>query len=590
MIGDDESPLQISNLTFGDGTQVDTGDADIIVLVGPNNVGKTRTLQEIEQFLKQPRIDERSLFALRDISVKRISSGEQLVQWLRGHRPVLKFDPPQGDHVVTFSGQGERLQLDAVPGHWAAGDRQWLGPLGSHLVRTLYCSDRLGYLNNAQKLEYGAQPSQPLHYLIENERLLSDFRDAFAKAFRMNLIIDGFGNSIQMRASHTLTQDDFSSTTDNGIASAEVMARINGVPPIHVQSDGVRSFTGILLTLLAGQFPLVLIDEPEAFLHPPQARLLGQHLAQWHRRGQVFIATHSLDVLLGLIEKAPERVLIVRLTRSAGVASPHILPPSSLANISRDPLLRYSRVLDGLFHHAVILCEAERDCTFYAASLDEAGERSGLSFSPRDVLFVPGGGKDGFPRMIKTLKAVSVPAVVIPDIDLLDNEGKLRTLVEAVGGDWNSFESRYRIATESFRRPRPGITNAQVLKAVEDVLRPIAAEQYDHKTKEAVRVAMRVNPSPWQELKDYGMDAFKRQARKEAEECVRQLRDLGIVLVERGELENLAPLVESRKGPGWIKSALEEKAYRDEPAQNHIARVVEAIERLLGEDSSAAHG
>jgi hypothetical protein len=360
------------------------------------------------------------------------------------------------------------------------------------------------------------------------------------------------------------------------------------VPLIETQSDGVRSFTGILFTLLTGQFPLILIDEPEAFLHPPQARLLGKYLAEWQAHGQVVVATHSLDILLGLIEEAPEKVLIVRLTRNADITSPHVLPPASLVGISKDPLLHYSRVLDGLFHHAIILCEAERDCTFYAASLDEAAKGSRLSFSPGDVLFVPGGGKDAFPGMAKALKAVSIPVVVIADIDLLNDESKVRALVEAMGEDWTAVASSYRIATNAFRQPRQEVTNSQVLRAVTNVLQSKLAERYDNEIQKDVKAAIRINPSPWEELKRHGMSAFRGQARAEADRLVRQLQMLGIVLVEEGELENLAPMVVSSKGAGWLNEALEVEAYRKEPAQAQIGRVVEAIEHLLQQDLPAA--
>lgn len=584
-MNEDEPPFRVSNLTFNDGTQVDTSNADIIVLVGPNNSGKTRTLQEMDFAFKQPRIDAGSLFALSDIAVQRTFSGQQLVHWLMRHRPIVKTQSNEGYAVLSFFDgniNNQQFPLSRVSMEWESGrGGPWMAQLGMHLVRPLFCGDRLRQQFSAQRLNLETPLSHPVHLLASEEPLLEAFRDAFAKAFRMNVIIDGFGNAIRIRVDQHLTQNDFLSTTSNGLANPDVARRMVSVPLIETQSDGVRSFAGILLTLLTGQFPLVLIDEPEAFLHPPQAKLLGQYLAQWHRRGQVFVSTHSLDVVLGLIEKDPERVLIVRLTRETGITSPHVLPPASLTEISRDPLLHYSRALDGLFHHAVILCEAERDCTFYSASLDEANKRSELSFSPGDILFVPAGGKDGFPGMVKALKAVSIPVVVVPDIDLLNDKSKVRALVEAFGGDWNSIESSYNIATEAFRRPRQEVTNAQILNAVKSALTPKLAEKYDHETKEAIMATMRLAPSPWEELKRYGIDAFKGQARQEVTKMIDQLRKLGIVLVEKGELENLAPSVVSRKGKHWINEALGKQAFREEPAQTHIARVIDAVEGLL---------
>ena len=39
------------------------------------------------------------------------------------------------------------------------------------------------------------------------------------------------------------------------------------------------SFMGLMVAVITANFPLIIVDEPEAFLHPPQARLLGRKLA-----------------------------------------------------------------------------------------------------------------------------------------------------------------------------------------------------------------------------------------------------------------------------------------------------------------------
>ncbi len=46
--------------------------------------------------------------------------------------------------------------------------------------------------------------------------------------------------------------------------------------PLESQGDGMRSFATVLLyVLVADTHSIQFLDEPEAFLHPPQARLLG---------------------------------------------------------------------------------------------------------------------------------------------------------------------------------------------------------------------------------------------------------------------------------------------------------------------------
>lgn len=39
---------------------------------------------------------------------------------------------------------------------------------------------------------------------------------------------------------------------------------------LQEQGDGFRSFVGIVLSILLSKDKIILIDEPEAFLHPTQ--------------------------------------------------------------------------------------------------------------------------------------------------------------------------------------------------------------------------------------------------------------------------------------------------------------------------------
>lgn len=56
--------------------------------------------------------------------------------------------------------------------------------------------------------------------------------------------------------------------------------QVTKLPELQDQGDGMRSFASILLDTFTSDHTITLIDEPEAFLHPPQARLLGKMLAK----------------------------------------------------------------------------------------------------------------------------------------------------------------------------------------------------------------------------------------------------------------------------------------------------------------------
>jgi predicted ATPase len=67
----------------------------------------------------------------------------------------------------------------------------------------------------------------------------------------------------------------------------------------------MKSFLGLLLNILVSSYLFVFVDESEAFLHPPQARLLGRMLGEDKgAHNQVFIATHDSDVLTGLLDSS----------------------------------------------------------------------------------------------------------------------------------------------------------------------------------------------------------------------------------------------------------------------------------------------
>ena len=63
---------------------------------------------------------------------------------------------------------------------------------------------------------------------------------------------------------------------------------------------------GILLASECASFLVLLIDEPEAFLHPPQARRLAAALARTAKSlgRQVILATHSTDIIQGALSCA----------------------------------------------------------------------------------------------------------------------------------------------------------------------------------------------------------------------------------------------------------------------------------------------
>jgi AAA15 family ATPase/GTPase len=99
---------------------------------------------------------------------------------------------------------------------------------------------------------------------------------------------------------------------------------------IRDASDGVKAFVGIISEIVAGDPIVLLIDEPEAFLHPAIAFSLGKEIAATTIGSQkrVFVSTHSPTFVMGCIQSGAP-INIVRLTYKNGVPTARLLPSAS---------------------------------------------------------------------------------------------------------------------------------------------------------------------------------------------------------------------------------------------------------------------
>lgn len=318
----------------------------------------------------------------------------------------------------------------------------------------------------------------------------------------------------------------------------------------------MKSFIGLMLHLLTGPYRIILVDEPEAFLHPPQARLMGRFLVEENPAdAQVFVATHDSDVLTGVLDVPEASITVVRLDWDGEVNHASQLDSEKVKDLWQDPLLRYSNILDGLFHEAVVLCEGDADCRYYQSVLDdvqaEEAETEEAEVSRPDLLFTHCGGKDRMPMVIDALGAVRVPVLVIADFDVLREETLLRRIVEGLGGNWETLESDWSIVKKAIDNiSKPPSTN-YVREEMPNALSDITTRKLQKKDEETLRKLIRVE-SGWDETKRYGTAAVPAgDATSRVERLIAHLREIGLFVVEEGQLEGFVRSVGNR-GPRWL--------------------------------------
>ncbi|MYA88016.1 MAG: ATP-binding protein [Boseongicola sp. SB0662_bin_57] len=345
---------------------------------------------------------------------------------------------------------------------------------------------------------------------------------------------------------------------------------------LEAQGDGMRSFAAVTLHVLAGRtHSIQFLDEPEAFLHPPQARLLGRYIAESKiGNSQLFIATHSTDALEGLIEGGSDRVRIVRLRREGDVNHVRELDRKRTGDVANDALARFSRVFDGIFFEHVFVCEADADCMFYQSVLDLpsiSGDRR------PDALFVHSSGKDRMAKLVETLRSLDVPVSVIADVDILNDEGKFKNLFVKLGGNWEEVLPHWKAVNHAVSTSRPPRNAEQITERILGEIEGVAGEGDFPKEKErAVKQAFK-DASPWGAMKGSGRSALPSgEAISHFDRLCEKCSDHRLWIVPVGELEGFCRSVGSH-GPRFVESVLEERDLAEDAELREAREFVEKI-------------
>lgn len=347
--------------------------------------------------------------------------------------------------------------------------------------------------------------------------------------------------------------------------STRYLKELEKLPTLHSQGDGMRSFVGLLLNSFLSQYSIVLIDEPEAFLHPPQSRLVGKMFAKdLPSDRQIFIATHDEDFIKGLLDTESKNVKVIRITRKDNVNLISELNNSDIKEIWNDSLLRHSNILNGLFHSKVILCEADSDCKFYNAILDTIYENSN-QVSP-DILFTHCGGKSRLPVVIKALKKIDVPTVVITDFDVLRDKNEFKSIIEELGGTWDSFEQSWQRVSNSINQRKNQLEKDELKVKIDELFNSIKEKHINDDQIKQIKQLLK-KASPWSLAKEIGKSFIsKGDDTVVFEELNKMLIKLGLFIVEVGELESFDKSV-GNHGPNWVNEVLK-KDIKNDPTFN----------------------
>lgn len=395
------------------------------------------------------------------------------------------------------------------------------------------------------------------HQPDEMEKLRAMVFDAFQCYLALDLT--------NMQECQFVISDKHPGKFETNFGSVEAVEYFSSTRDIFEFSDGVKSYIGLHATVMSHDFRVVLVDEPEAFLHPPLARRLGYNLTKLaaERGASVISATHSPFFLMGCIE-AQQKVNIVRLGYLGGIPTARALPSEELQTMMNDPLLRSSGILNALFHRSAVVCEGDSDQSFY----DEINERLRRETEKaggnevqtqedgfaRDCLFMNAHGKHSVAPLVGALRRMGIPSVGVVDLDLLKDAKAAGELLRCTGSG-----SAARDSVNTMRGKLLGYFEQEYEEQSAKEQKITASDNTENKPSAISLDSL---------LKRGGLDNLSVEtAKRDLKLFLDLMAGQGIFIPEKGELEGwLSELkVGVRKGRGWLAAMFNKMGSLNEP-------------------------
>lgn len=545
----------INKIEFKNGFELPLEEDSIVVFVGPNNAGKSQTLQELTTDAKYLQKGLKNCI-IEDVKVSITGTGEELCSRLESTRRGNDFF--YKNDTITGKVSSEQL-MESWDNFYSTSYVNHRHSIPHFFVYQMNTTERLKLVNPPNSIDLiNNYPGHPIHILQEHSAKEREFSEYFRLTFGKDIIVNhGAGANVPL---HVGEKPNI--TAENDRVSSSYQHELRKLPVLNDQGDGMKSFAGVFLGLFAQDYSINIIDEPEAFLHPPQATLLGRMIAKnLGEKKQVFVATHSEHFLKGLLDAAPHRLIVVRIVREGQSSKINLLDKTEIQDIWNDSILRHSNILDSLFHKKVILSESDSDSRFYSAITHLLVEKHKLP-AP-DILFIQSGGKHRFPVIIKALRKLEIPIITIGDFDLYHEENPLKTTYENYGGDWSDIKEDFLKVKKAINEKRPELQVAELKKEIDSVFSNISSSIISDGEIKNIQTLLKKS-SPWAQAKSSGKSYLQAGEATNAFNNVQtKLKEKGIIILEIGEIEAFDKTVGGH-GPKWVNKVLEKDIYNDD--------------------------
>lgn len=553
--------ISIEKIKFNDGTTIEFHSDDIVLLVGANNVGKSRALKDLKDDLNNSNapkviVDEIS-YKSRNIYSSCLKAYFDKYISKNNNGDFQIFIEENLSHIISDSNleniSDEKVFYKALFSFLSTENRLIITKPISFPAYNYYQS-----LNIIRTLERDSKAIRHLNAVLnisfgKGIEVYEEYVDSsVVKKYKIgnNDIIDCISNTNQRDSYDVLSEMD----------------------DLHNQGDGIRSAVAILASLIVSDHSLFLIDEPETFMHPPQARLLGKNIVELSEKKQCFISTHSIDFIKGVLEADSKRVKIIKINRIENKNSFNLVDNDSISKIANDKILKYTNILDGLFYDRLVLCENESDCKFYSAILENLDAKI-----YQNTLFCAVGGKDQFKKVIPLLIKLNIHFIVIVDIDVINSSYNVKTLVNSLEtGCYDQIKDIHVKFIEEYKKGvNPQVKTQATIKL--EINQLFTNEQYISESV-ANKIKNVLKQSGSFKLLKYGGKGILPQG-----ECVALfneingfLRKRNIYILECGEIERFVPDINGH-GNAWVENTFAKYESIDDEVYDEAKRFIKTV-------------
>lgn len=542
------------------------------VFVGPNNTGKSETLRDLGRLagnfeptaMERAKGEEPKTRVIQDLAfVGKLT----MERFLRG---MTVYDTGAAEGTIAQgigpdlrSPYRRQLPLDLKNVLFRpviTARSAWATSFGELLPL------RVAYLP-AEGRSRLVEPAAAAHPLRAPEHLLAALQDADAAIHTqfetaLATIFDGMKVRLDTTERVQLSLRVLGTSVEplgNAMQNALTFGKLK---PLHLEGEGLKHCAAIVLTMLLCQGRAILLDNPEADLHPDVSRRLGAWIAESAAPlgCQVFVVTRDPAFLTGLFTGSSD-VSIWRLTRREAVTRFEPVPIEVGRALATFPLFSTQQALACLLRDGVVVTPECSDRIVFQTVAERLLRVHNLGY-------IQSQGGRNLTFVTKAMRRANLPTCVVAELDLFQNESTFSELVKALSNappptPWLATRERLVSHVEGWFDGKELAASAQ---EVETFLDQIKKGQGPTAPPPASSVAS--NQPKWDRLRRERLSILPLELRIWVEELLEDLKRIGLFVSPKGRIESWISFTADAEDPGgWMNRAMQMLHSGDCPAE-----------------------